>query len=92
LSKLKLDFWSIFDRIFFTGSDETIFWGVQNKFSALTDERFPNFGRSKHPKRGILAIFWVKIETNLLSIYDGIFLQEVMKLKQHISALKEMPF
>jgi hypothetical protein len=43
-----------------TGSDETIFWGTNQQFFALTDEWFSNFARFKRPKRGVLAIFWVK--------------------------------
>ena len=27
--------------------------------------RFSNFGRSKRPKKGILAVFWSKIESQL---------------------------
>jgi hypothetical protein len=48
-----------------TGSDETIFRGTQKLFFALTDKRFSNFGRSKWPKRGVLAVFGSKIETQL---------------------------
>jgi hypothetical protein len=54
--------------------------GTQKQFFALNDERFSNFGRSKRPKRGVFAIFWVKNQNNVLSIFDGIFLQQVIKL------------
>jgi hypothetical protein len=50
---------------FLTGSDETILWGTQKQFFALTDEQSSNFGRSKLPKRGILIVFSVKNKTKL---------------------------
>jgi hypothetical protein len=72
LSSQKRVFWPFFGSkiefqlsehllwAFLTGSDQTIFWGTQKEFLALTDKQFSNFGRFKLPKRRILDVFWVK--------------------------------
>jgi hypothetical protein len=59
-SKIETEHLSIFDGFFFTGSDEIMFWGTQKQTFALTDEQFSNIGRSKRPKRGVLAVSCVK--------------------------------
>jgi hypothetical protein len=59
-SKIKTQLSNIFDGIFLQELIKLFFWGTQKQFLAVTDERFSNLGRSKRPKRSILADFWVK--------------------------------
>ena len=64
-SKFKLNFSEQFWWDFFTSCERTIFLRFPKKISALTDERFWSYGRFKRPKRGIFALFWVKIQTHI---------------------------
>jgi hypothetical protein len=64
--KIETEHLSIFDGIFLTGSDETIFGRTKKQFFALTNELLSNFGCFKGTKRGVLAVFLV---TNLNSTF-----------------------
>ena len=50
---------------FFKSSEINNFSRTLCKISALTDKRFWSYGRFKRLKRGIFAVFWVKIQNQL---------------------------
>ena len=50
---------------FFTGSERLIFRGFPKNISVPMDKQFWNYALLKRPKRGIFAVFWVKIQTQL---------------------------
>ena len=63
-SKYKINYLGIFDW-FFILSEKNNYYKTPCKISALTDKRFWRYGRFKRLKRGIFAVFWVKIQNQL---------------------------
>jgi hypothetical protein len=60
-SKFKLNFLTNFKRIFLHHVKELFSFNFPKKVSGLTDKRFSSYGCFKWQKRGIFALFWVKI-------------------------------